>query len=300
MSLFDTYVTVDWSARNSPSPAKPTKDAIWFGIARGDAPATVRYHRTRVAAMAALTDLLASEVAAGRRVLCGVDIAFGYPAGVAARICGEADALALWDWFAAAVEDDAANRSNRFAVAARINALYDGLGPFWGRPDSVDAPGIPVGGTARHGDDHPPDRRAVEERVRTAKTVWQLAYTGAVGSQVIVGLPHLAALRRAVPSLAVWPFETGLAAPDSPAVLVELYFSILGDAIAARHEAGGILDRTQVAVFAEALAAADAAGTLAPMFGGAPDLTEAQRAAIVREEGWVLGLGHETALREAA
>jgi len=298
--LFDTHVVVDWSARSSPSPAKPSKDAIWIGIARDGEAATAEYYRTRIAAMDALTALLTDEVAAGRRVLCGFDIAFGYPAGVAARICGRAEALALWDWFAGQVEDDAENRSNRFAVAARINGLWQGIGPFWGRPASVDEPAIPTRASERHGDDHPPDRRLIEARLPVAKTVWQLSYNGAVGSQVIMGLPHLAALRRDAHlsgAVAVWPFETGLSAPDAPVVLVEMYLSMLRHEIAAAREPGEILDRVQVRVTADHLARADRAGTLAAMFGGDDALSDAERDIVVAEEGWVLGLGHEAALR---
>lgn len=301
MSVFDTYIAVDWSARATPSPARPTKDALWIGVARPNRPATAQYYRTRLATIAALTDILSAERAAGRQVLCGFDLAFGYPAGVAARICGDARALTLWDWFAEAVEDDAENRSNRFAVAARINDLWPGSGPFWGRPARTHEPAIPIKASARHGPGHPPDKRLVEARIPGAKSVWQLCYNGAVGSQVIMGLPHLARLRREEAlrdALAVWPFEGGLAMPDAPIVLAELYFSMFKAKIDAAREPGEILDCAQVRVTADLLAHTDRAGILAPAFTGADDLSPAHRTTIATEEGWVLGLGHETALRE--
>ena len=48
--LFDTHVVVDWSARNAPSPAKPTKDAIFWAVVRDGAKPRVFYARTRAAA----------------------------------------------------------------------------------------------------------------------------------------------------------------------------------------------------------------------------------------------------------
>ena len=55
-----------------------------------------------------------------------------------------------------------------------------------------------------------------DRRARGAKTVWQLAYAGSVGSQMLLGLP---ALKRLVADpliegrAAVWPFETACAYP---------------------------------------------------------------------------------------
>lgn len=33
---FDTHIVVDWSARGKPGPARPTKDGIWWAVARVD------------------------------------------------------------------------------------------------------------------------------------------------------------------------------------------------------------------------------------------------------------------------
>ena len=301
--LFDTHVVVDWSARSRPSPARPVKDAIWWALAREGRVGAPVYCRTRHAAVAALGELLAAEVAAGRRVLIGFDFPFGYPAGVARRICGSDRAMDLWAWFASQVEDGPDNSCNRFAVAARINALYDGVGPFWGRPAGWDVPGVPVAATARHGLDHPPERRLADGLARGAKTVWQLAYSGSVGSQAIVGLPALHALRhdpRLAEATRVWPFETGLALPGAQVVIAEIYPSLLQGAAHAARAADEVLDSAQVRVVARALARLDGQGRLGALFAPDARLDSVGCAQVVREEAWILGLGHEVALREAA
>jgi molybdopterin-guanine dinucleotide biosynthesis protein A len=46
MTRFDTVIVADWSARATPSPARPSKDAIFLGICRDGYVATL-YQRTR-------------------------------------------------------------------------------------------------------------------------------------------------------------------------------------------------------------------------------------------------------------
>ena len=69
---FDSIIMVDWSASNTPSPAKPKKDAIFVG--QDDRlPA---YCRTRHEAMALIEERLRSTPG---RILIGFDFAFGFP-----------------------------------------------------------------------------------------------------------------------------------------------------------------------------------------------------------------------------
>ena len=149
----------------------------------------------------------------------------------------------------------------------------------------------------------PPERRIADEHAKGAKTVWQLAYTGSVGSQVLLGIPALERLRR-TPSIAgnvaVWPFDDGLAVADRPVVFAELYPSLLRDAVARHARKSEIHDRAQVRVNAGAFASLDAAGGLAQVFEGSPALTAQQRRLVETEEAWVLGVGHEAALHDAA
>ena len=198
MPLFHTHIVVDWSARSKPSPAEPTGDAIWWAVARVrggievDEPA---YVRTRHEALDRLADLLATELNAGRRVLVGFDFPFGYPAGVAEHLTGKASGLALWNWLATQIKDAPDNANNRYDVAAAMNVTYPGLGPFWGRPPTWPYPTIPVRASERTEQNaHPPERRICDIRATGAKTVWQLAYTGSVGSQMLLGLPRAQAL----------------------------------------------------------------------------------------------------------
>ena len=303
MTLFHTHVIVDWSARSKPSPERPTKDAIWWAAARDgvvDEPADAR---TRHEAVELLATFIAEELDAKRRVLIGFDFPFGYPAGVAAHLTGEASALALWDWLAARIEDTEENANNRFEVAEAINRAYPGVGPFWGRPGTWRYPDVPTRASSRTGREaHPPERRIADSRAKGAKTVWQLAYAGSVGSQVLLGLPAIKRLiehPRLKGRLAVWPFDTGLRAPEAPAVVAEIYPSLLRREIEARTNDGEIPDAAQVRVNAEAFARLDALGWLAPLFQGAPYLDAAERRIIETEEAWILGLGHEEELKKA-
>ncbi|HUF87565.1 MAG TPA: precorrin-8X methylmutase [Thermohalobaculum sp.] len=306
-ALFDSYLIVDWSARSVPGPARPSPDSLWWTLARRDGRRITAeppaYARTRAEATDRLAALLDAECRAGRRVLAGFDFPFGYPAGVAARLAGRPDALALWRWLAGQIRDDAANRNNRYAVAERINRAWDGLGPMWGRPAHLDHPALPPTARARHGDGHPPERRLADARARGAKTVWQLAYAGSVGSQILLGLPALERLRadpRLAGHIAVWPFETGLAAPEAPIVLAEVYPSLIRAAVAGARRESEVPDAAQTRVNALAFARLDAEGGLAPLFAGPPDLTPRERRLIETEEAWILGLGMAERLAAAA
>ena len=307
MPLFDTHIVVDWSARSKPSPAKPTKDAIWWAAARTDGGGITvdepAYVRTRHKALDRLAGLIAGELDAGRRVLVGFDFPFGYPAGVARQLTGQDSALALWDWLAARIKDGEDNANNRYAVAEAINAAYPGLGPLWGRPSTWDYPAIPVRASERSKRGaHPAECRVADRYATGAKTVWQLAYAGSVGSQMLLGLP---ALKRLIEHpliaghAAIWPFQTGLRVPEAPAVIAEVYPSLLRGEVSARKGRDEILDSAQVRVNADAFARLDAQGGLAPLFTGAPFLKPDERELVETEEAWILGLGHKDALRRA-
>ena len=304
MPPFHTHIVVDWSARSKPSPKRKSKDAIWWAMARIKGRSVgveePEYAQTRHEALDRLGRLIGGELDAGRRVLVGFDFPFGYPAGVAERLTGKASALALWDWLTERVVDGSNNVNNRYKVAAAINAAYPGCGPCWGRPSTWNYPTIPVKKSARTEQQcHPPKCRIADRCAKGAKTVWQLAYAGSVGSQMLLGLPalkRLAADRRVAGRAAIWPFETGLRTPDAPAVIAEVYPSLLRNEVRARRGEDEILDSAQVRVNAEAFARLDANGGLAPLFAGAPCLTPEERRIVETEEAWILGLGHEEAL----
>ena len=289
MSRFDRVAILDWSAASKPTPRRPSDNAIWLAEVRGTGPAAVRYLRTRADAVEALAALADAALAAGERLLIGADFPFGYPAGFAAALTGRGEALAVWDWLAAHLQDGPDNANNRFALAEAINARFPGTGPFWGRPATLAAPGLPEKGNARHGHGLP-ERRQVELLIRSVQPCWKLYTTGSVGSQALTGIPALNRLRRRYgPRLAVWPF----AAPDAPVVLAEVYPSLLDAevraAMAAEHRA--IKDAVQVRLLAGALASLSAQNALAPLLAPAAD------PAVLAEEGWILGAGHAALLR---
>ncbi|GAB1477611.1 hypothetical protein MASR2M74_01530 [Paracoccaceae bacterium] len=276
MIRFDSVAVVDWSASSALSPARPSPDAIWIGQAGRES----RYFRGRAEAEAALRVLIAEEQAAGRRLLIGFDFPFGYPAGFAARLTGEAQAQAVWAWLAARIEDGPDNRNSRFAVAAAINRQMGGTGPFWGCPAGLNLPGLPAVKAVDYAALGLPERRAVERLVPRAQPVWKLYTTGAAGSQALMGLPMIHRLA-ALPGVVVWPF----AAPEGASVvLAEVYPSLLARAVAA--DAAAVRDEAQVRLLARALSRAD----LAPLLA-VPE--------VAHEEGWILGAGHVAALEAA-
>ncbi|MDE0534469.1 MAG: hypothetical protein OXI01_23905 [Albidovulum sp.] len=305
---FDTHIVVDWSARGKPGPPKPAENSIWWAGARtdGSQPPELqpKYAPTRNEALRSLVKLIGDELEADRRVLAGFDFPFGYPAGVAARLTGAESALELWAWLAKQIKDESNNENNRYEAATAINNAYPGIGPCWGRPARWDYPDIPERKTERtRRESHPPERRIADQCADGAKTVWQLNGAGSVGSQVLLGLPALERLRTD-PTIedraTVWPLQSGLRFPTEwQVVIAEAYPSLLRKEIRERQNPGEILDRAQVRVTAEAFARLDAGGGLEPLFCGAPCLTPAQRQAIIAEEAWILGLGHEESLKSA-
>ena len=283
---FDTIVVVDWAAGNDRGP-RPRADAIWTAVVRDGRPEEPLYHRNRDVLTGWIADLLAEERGAGRRVLAGFDFAFAYPAGFARALTGNGDPLALWDWFAANLKDDP-KANTRFDLAGRINGHLGPHAPFWFNGLRREIAGLPRKGRPVIGPGHPfAERRAVERLAPGTFTAWQMGGKGAVGSQIMTGLPRLAALRRAFSGdLAVWPFE----AADRAIVLAEVWPSLIADAV--RAVADSIRDRAQVRLLADAIWRLQDDEGLARALaaaGGGP-----------REEGWILGVGVEEQLRHHA
>lgn len=314
MALFDRILIVDWSGA-----AKPVtgKNSIWVCLADcGVAGAEIVWLEnfpTRAAFMARFEDVVSDALAAGKRLLAGFDFAFGYPTGTAARVTGEPGWQGLWRAIAREIEDGADNANNRFTLAARWNRDYFAQEPrFWGRPQTLDLDGLPatkpVAPTSA-----PFTMRLSERHARGAKSVWQLAYAGSVGSQSLLGISRLSRFLDGHPNrdkIAVWPFETGFAAGhaqkpdgafdrldaqpdfssgDPSVVLAEIYPSLfsLGD-----HE-NEVKDAAQVRRVAVAFAGFDAAGMLGRLFERPRMLSDEEIDVTTQEEGWVLGIGHE-------
>ncbi|MDX8352798.1 gephyrin-like molybdotransferase Glp [Cognatiyoonia sp. IB215182] len=273
---------VDWSGGNDRGPT-PKKDAIWVCAARDGVTDAPIYLRNRQLAEEWIKAFLAEEVDAGHRVLAGFDFAFGYPVGFGKALTGSDDPFAVWDWFAQRVKD-APDTNNRFDLAGEINAMFPGIGPFWGNGRKQDVPHLPRKGNDRSGHGLP-EKRVAEQEAKGAFPVWQLAGAGAVGSQVIMGLPMLARLRAEFGrALRVWPFE----APDAPIAIVEIWPSLIAKAVTATMPEGQIKDAHQVALLAQTLSRLP------------PARLEAMLDVPCTTEGSILGLDQVRLLEEVA
>ncbi len=275
MRTFETVVMVDWSGGNDTGPA-PRTDAIWVCVARDGRAEEPVYLRNRRVAEDWLAALFEAEREAGRRVLAGFDFPFGYPSGFAEAITGQPNPFALWSWLQERIEDSP-KTNNRFDLAGEINRRFGGQGPFWFNGLKRDIDGLPRRKTEYK---NPfPERREAETRAKGAFSCWQLGGTGAVGSQVLMGLPVLARLRARFDA-AVWPFEP----LDKSVAFVEIWPSLT---LGAAPE-GRIKDAWQVAEIARAVSSLD------------PKKLHDILAVDQPEEGWIFGLGFEDDLRAAA
>jgi precorrin-8X/cobalt-precorrin-8 methylmutase len=299
LSAFDRYIAVDWSAANGPVTGK---DSVWIGesvrTASGIELRPSRNPRTRSAAMAIIEDMLLDALSRGQRVMLGFDFVFGYPLGAAFALAGEPGWQAIWRTLATLVEDDDSNRSNRFEVAARLNLGLGGLGHhYWGHPPGRSYVGLestrPAGSYIEFS-----ENRIAEDWSRGPQPVWKLTGAGSVGSQSMLGIARLERLRRDprfADAMAIWPFETGFELDLSrPVTVVEIYPSLLDHDPAVQPR-----DRAQVEACVMRYAELDAAGILEDVLAAPAGLSDEDRAAVLREEGWIAGVGHEGVLRAA-
>lgn len=304
--MFDVYLMIDWSGRGTLSPVTPAEDAIWIGERARDGGALETYRRGRAEAARDLRARLVGHVAAGRRVLVGFDFPYGFPAGLAAALGldGAAPWRAVWDHLGEIVTDDDDNANNRFGAAASMNReIGGGPGPFWGCPAGEVRPELTASTTgvftfpfpARGG--RLARLRRTESRTPGVQEAWKLMYAGSVGSQALLGIPRVRALRDD-PGLArisaVWPFETGFTRTPvggrGPAVLhAEIWPGIVDPAaLAAEVSTGAVRDRAQVRLMCRWAAERDEAGTLADRFAQPAGLADEDVGVVVAEEGWIL------------
>jgi hypothetical protein len=294
MSMFDRYITVDWSASNRP---KGGKDSIWVCDAPAAGQPLTWNIRTRSAAEAHVRGLLVGAVGRNERVLVGFDFPYGFPAGFARALGLQGQPWrAIWHYLAANVMDDQPrpNNNNRFDVASRINAALP-LQVFWGRPSSMghlaalSAKRNLVAYQVPGGPQCLAEWRDIEQVLRRngshPHSVWKLLGVGSVGSQALTGIPVVSRLRHD-PQLGqvsqVWPFEVAVPAlpPGRPAIVhAEIWPSLAPVAVVPSQ----VKDEAQVIAQATAYRSQDRAGTLAALFGAAQLPT-------AREEGWILGV----------
>lgn len=298
--LFDSYVMVDWSAASKPATGA---DSIWIGALTPDSRLKLAFKAsnppTRAKALAELEELLGRCLKRGDRVLLGVDFPLGFPAGAAEALKLKGEPWrGLRDFLLKEMKDKPDNSNNRFALAARMNRLISGGPfPFWGCSKKDELTTLSVKKSREHGPGDVPEFRIVETAALDAKKarpqpVWKIAYAGAIGGQTLTGIPAIERLREKFPALKIWPFEIPLAKLDEAALdgVRIVVTEVLPSLNSTRQEATEIRDEAQVRSACEALAERDASGKLAAMFAGDPKLSDARKAKIASEEGWILGI----------
>ncbi|MEM9528239.1 MAG: hypothetical protein AAGA31_16620 [Bacteroidota bacterium] len=300
MQPFDHFIAIDWSSRASPSPAKPSRNAIWLAQASATGKVSAKYFRTRAACSRYLEKRLRTLAKAKKRVFIGWDFTFGYPKGLAHALKMKKKPAwrRVWRLLAGLIHDKPNNHNNRFSVGAELNRrITSGSGPFWGVP--IGQSGIFLG--SKKDFSYPVfskratlvEKRLVEKRVPKMQPGWKLAYAGSVGSQALLGIPRVLMLSLGHDTLKpfsrIWPFQTKFAKkiPESGTLLVhaEIYPSLL--------EMPGkdrILDREQVRTYVKWLQKEQADNRFKGWLAGPQDLSKKQRKQVIRHEGWVLGV----------
>ncbi len=300
--LFDAYIMVDWSAAAKPSTGV---NSIWIGILARDARLKFQFKAvnpdTRLKARSFIEDMVARLTGRGDKVLLGFDFSLGYPAGTAQAagfdLAGNAPWQAMQGYLASKVRERPDNSNARFAIAAGLNyAISKGPFPFWGAP-ARDQVSTLAGKKTGFPDDAPvAEYRHAEQHLRATrraqpKSVWQLAYTGSVGSQTLLGIPHVHALRETWKNARIWPFETGMKPLDEETlegvdvVMAEIYPSL----VPAKPGPGEVADEAQVREIAGHYCDLDTKGRLGALFAGPEGLDPARISQIEQEEGWILG-----------
>ena len=285
--LFDRYVVVDWSAAAVP---RTGADSVWIAALDADVRAASATDvpmvnpPTRRTAEAELGRLTSDPT---RRTLVAIDAPLGYPDGSAAwfGLDGPSGWRSMWQAISELVADDAANRNNRFEVAAALNRRGSPPGPFWGAPARRAIDGL-AHTRPTHWD--VPELRRVDDVLRRRgfrpASCWQLLGAGSVGSQTLTLLPVLARLMRRG-GWHVWPMTTGYLEPrlgPGETAVAETWPTVFGAEVMPTWM---VRDAAQVTAVALALRDADERNELASWFapptGGATS-----------DEGWVLAPPH--------
>jgi hypothetical protein len=305
MPIFDAYITVDWSAASRKTRAG--KDSIWYClVVRENGRAVIRdvqNPRTRQDAYDQVFAHLAEFHRQGLVTLVGFDFPYSFPRGFAETLGlkGQSPWLLIWDELRRIIQDAPDNSNNRFHAASRLNErITRGPGPFWCCPRNFETSLLRRGKDLYVLPDGIAEYRIAEVRARRFTTpgphsVWQLYTQGSVGSQALLGIPRVRALRFAseLESVSrVWPFETGLSSLKRPGrgewsiMHAEIYPSLYKIS----RIFGLCLDEMQVRTLALHFEELDSRDELAHLFGGECDLTVEEQQAVISEEGWILGV----------
>ncbi|MEE8200401.1 MAG: hypothetical protein V3R29_04450 [Candidatus Acidoferrales bacterium] len=301
MPEFDAYLMVDWSARNEPMTGK---DTVWYCmLIRSEGRlwcCRLENPRTRRDAFTEISGLLAENVGRCVATLVGFDFPYGYPRGFGSAIGLKDQQIPMWrqvwNLLSEKIEDSEENISNRFGVAAELNKrISGGCYPFWGCPKRFECRTLSRRKPLGRFKAELPVKRLTEKRESKTQPVWKLAYRGSVGSQALVGIPHVARLREDT-SLSkhsqVWPFETGLKKlpPRGERAWFVLHAEIFPSIIGVTPGKGEVKDAAQVRALARHFAQLDKKGQLSPLFEKPADLCDEDRQTVEYEEGWILGV----------
>lgn len=306
MRLFDTYIAVDWSSKNTSSPLKPSPDAIWIGEKEANGAGKEIYCRTRHDAETYLREKLLHSVESGRRVLIGFDFAYGYPAGFAKALGADSQLPPwqyIWNELLTMVRDSETNENNRFEVVNALNERCGGntQGPFWGcHPNKTTdyflstSPQYPY---KTSNNIELAMLRHIDKQQKGVQSVWKMYGNGSVGGQSIVGIPVVGRLRYD-PKLAsisrIWPFETGFKLPSPMPRPFILHVEIWPGVIDFSSEGEGLIrDQAQVRAMVNWFERLDATEKLAQYFSPPATLSQAALEVCMAEEGWILGVGHQ-------
>ncbi|MEO0467681.1 MAG: hypothetical protein AAF216_14160 [Pseudomonadota bacterium] len=304
--LFDAYIMVDWSAAAKPATGA---NSVWIGILARDARLKFQFRAvnpdTRTKARAFLVDMIGKLLARGDKVLLGFDFALGYPAGTADAANFDTEAVPPWqamfEFLSSRLKEreDNSRADERFAVAASLNyKISGGQFPFWGAMSQRhQSATLGQKKTAFDSDRAVAEHRMVESMLRkqpgaTPKTVWQLGGQGSVGSQSLMGIPHVATIKSSFEGARLWPFELGLDELTDEGlqgvnlVITEIYPSL----IPTKPAPGTVLDAAQVETMARHYCDLDGKDRLGALFMGPEGKTEAEMSQIQAEEGWILGI----------
>lgn len=301
--MFDVFISIDWSASGTPSPAKPSANAIWLGYRDVGGKAYEKYFRTRYECLSFLRSTLHSAVDNSQKVMIGYDFNFGFPQGLASSM-GYTDRETswefLWKYLHHHIEDSSDNRNNRFRVAHSINTLISNFpGPFYGTPTSQQTPNLASTGCPFPY--HAPtsllsSKRICEEATPRSQPVWKLLGIGSVGSQTLVGIPALYSLWQDIllkQHTQIWPFTTNFQFPainssDPLIVHCELWPSIVPSHYLKDLP---IKDQSQVEAVVSWLYDMQQRNTLSDLFTPPSSLSLSDIQTICCEEGWMIGAG---------
>ncbi|MDG2114045.1 MAG: hypothetical protein P8N02_15695 [Actinomycetota bacterium] len=285
MTLFDRWISIDWSAASKPTTGP---NSIWIAdTGAGEHPDACRLDNppTRRLALEMLIERLGRGT---ERVLVGLDASLALPAPGPALL-GAADAgwTTLWDLVDDHVNDGPDNTNDRFAAAGRMNRRGGHTaGPFWGHARGQAQPGLTATLPPCFDDpDAVAQFRRAELEMRAAghqvQSTWKIAYPGSVGGQFLMAVGWIRKLQRRLPQLRVWPFETGFGTVPRAA---EIWLGELWPGEFALEGHHPVRDADQVWSTARAVRAADAAGELTAWLSGpeAPD----DRQLALDVEGW--------------